>query len=231
MAAADPESGAAVIRASDVTVVVPTIEGREQLLDRALASVARQQTPPGNVVVQLDKDRHGATWCRNQAIEHVTTDWIAWLDDDDELLPNHLKVCVRAANDTKADLIFTYPEFVGGKDPLACVNDLGVLTPEPIHIPFGAAQKTGLRRYGNFIPVTYLVKTALVRQVGGFPEPYTFEAVNSGDCEDYGLLLRLLDVGAKFNHVCGVRTWRYHFHEANLGGRGLDRLHEMPAPP
>lgn len=210
-----------MIRASNVTVVVPTIEGREQLLDRALASVVEQQTPPGRVIVQLDKQRRGATWCRNQALEHVDTEWIAWLDDDDQFLPNHLKVCVRAANATRADLVFTYPEIVGGTDPLACVTDNGVLMPEPIHIPFGPMQKLGLRKFGNFIPVTYLVKTEMVRRAGGFPEPYTFEANVSRDCEDYGLLLRMLDLGAKFHHVCGIRTWRYHFHDANVGGRGL----------
>ena len=41
------------------------------------------------------------------------------------------------------------------------------------------------------------------------------------------VLLRLLDAGYKFHHVCGVRTWRYHFHDANIGGRGIDRMHEL----
>jgi glycosyltransferase involved in cell wall biosynthesis len=163
-----------VIRGSDVTVVIPTIPGRGVLLDRALRSVRAQQMEPGDVVIEVDKDRHGADWARNEAIKRVRTAWIAFLDDDDEFKPNHIKVLVRGANKSHADLIFTYAEFVGGRDPLACI-----------------------------------------------------QAMNSRDCEDYGLLLRLLDAGYKFHHVTGVRTWIYNFHDANTGGRGADRLHEL----
>lgn len=216
-----------MIRGSDVTVVIPTIEGRQDLYERAVRSVTTQQVHPGKIVVQLDLDRRGAHWARNEALEQVDTEWVAWLDDDDEFLPNHIKILVRAANNHHADLIFTYPEIVGMEDPLACINNEGQWVPTPIHVPFGAMQRIALRKHGNFIPVTYMVRTELVRRVGGFPAPYGFEASHSQDCEDYGLLLRLLDAGAEFYHVCGVRTWRYHVHGENLGGRGLNRMHEL----
>jgi glycosyltransferase involved in cell wall biosynthesis len=217
-----------VIRGSDVTVVIPTIDGREELLNRALRSVETQQVRPAKIVVQLDRDRLGAAQTRNAALEHVTTEWVAWLDDDDEFLPNHVKVCVRAANAHRdAGLIFTYPEIIGGDDPLACISDDDRWIQSPIHVPFGPKQRNYLRWRGNFIPVTYLVKTQLVRDVGGFPLPYEFDSKVSGDCEDYGLLLKMLDAGAEFHHFCGVRTWRYYFHDSNLGGRGLDRMHEL----
>lgn len=219
-----------MIRGSDVTVLIPTIEGREALLERALASVTRQQVKPAHVVVQLDRERVGAAGCRNLGLTHVDTEFVAFLDDDDEMLPNHLKVLVRGANSSHADLIFTYPEFVGGTDSLACINDAGEWIMAPVHVPFHAAQRLALRKYGNFIPCGYLVRTARIRAVGGFPEPYSMPEVpvsRSGDCEDYLMLLKLLDAGAEFHHVCGVRTWRYNLHGANLGGRGLDRMHEL----
>jgi hypothetical protein len=134
---------------------------------------------------------------------------------------------VRGANKSHADLIFTYAEFVGGRDPLAVMRGDGVIVPEPINFPWNADAERSLRVHGNFIPVTYMVKTEAVRAVGGFPAPYTFDARYSNDCEDYGLLLRLLDAGYKFHHICGVRTWRYNFWDGNLGGRGVDRLHEL----
>lgn len=215
-----------MFRGSDVTVLVPTIPGREDYLQRALASIKTQQIQPGAVEIVCDEERHGAWWARNQGLKKITSEWVAFLDDDDELLAAHLKVLLRAANKTGADLIFTYAEFVGRPDPLA-VWVAGRLIPEPIHVPWSSECELSLRRQGNFIPVTYLVRTALVRQVGGFPQPYTFDAPNSRDCEDYGLLLRLLDAGARFHHVTGVRTWRYHVHGANTGGRGTDRLHEL----
>jgi hypothetical protein len=103
----------------------------------------------------------------------------------------------------------------------------GALMPMPLNVPFGPEQEYSLRVRGNFIPVTYLVRTEAVRAVGGFPAPYEFNAAQSRDCEDYGLLLHLLDAGYKFHHVCGVRTWRYIYHGANVGGRGVDRMHEL----
>jgi glycosyltransferase involved in cell wall biosynthesis len=215
-----------MIRGSDVTVVIPTIAGREELLTRALRSVNAQQVKPGAIIVHQDDERRGAYWARNQGLEKVDTDWVAWLDDDDELLPNHIKVLVRGANKSGADLIFSYPEFIGGPDPLACHQN-GFLVAEPINVPFHNEAEQTLRLNGNFIPITYLVRTAAVRAVGGFPNAWEFEARYSRDCEDYGLLLKMLDNGATFHHVCGVRTWRYYFHEGNLGGRGLDRLQEM----
>lgn len=217
-----------MIKASDVTVVVPTILGREDLVARALRSISAQKVRPGAVIVYNDIERHGAAWCRNSALELVKTDWCAWLDDDDELLPNHIKVLVRAANATGADMVFSYAKFVGGSDPLACVYGGTRLIPEPINVPWDDRSHMSLRRYGNFIPVTYMVKTELVRRVGGFPAPYSMPDVKvSGECEDYLLLLKMLDAGAKFYHVCGVRTWVYHFHDANTGGRGVSHVREL----
>jgi glycosyltransferase involved in cell wall biosynthesis len=216
-----------VIRGSDVTVVIPTIPGREDLLHRAKVSVSNQKVRPGGIIVQSDDARHGAHWARNVALDKVTTDWVAWLDDDDEFLPNHIQVLVRGANKSNADMVFSYAEFVGGRDPLAVMRGDGVIVPEPINFPWNDDAQRSLRVHGNFIPVTYMVKTHAVRAVGGFPAPYSFDARYSNDCEDYGLLLRLLDAGCSFHHVCGVRTWRYHFHPANTGGRGVDRMHEL----
>lgn len=217
-----------MIRGSDVTVVIPTIRGREDLLARAIRSVDAQTVRPGDVVIEVDDDRTGAAETRNRAVDRVQTDWIAWLDDDDELLPNHVKVLVRGANKSGADLVYSYAEFVGGRDPLGCWHK-GQLVAEPINVPFDKEAMLALRRDGNHIPITYLVRTELVRQVGGFPERNSFgvTAKHSGDCEDYGLILRMLDAGAQFHHVTGVRTWRYHFHDTNTGGRGAAWLHEL----
>ena len=215
-----------MIRGSDVTVVIPTIAGREEFLHRALISVTQQQVAPKTIVVVRDEDRRGAYWARNKALTQVDTEWIAWLDDDDEFLPNHIKVLVRGANKSGADMVYSYAEFIGGQDPLACFVD-GKLIASPINVPWGNEGEYTMRVGGNFIPITYLVRTAAVRAVGGFPNAYEFESRYSNDCEDFGLLLRLIDAGYKFYHVCGVRTWRYYYHDSNLGGRGEDRLHEM----
>jgi glycosyltransferase involved in cell wall biosynthesis len=203
----------------DVTVVITTIPGREDLLKRALDSVMKQLVLPAYVEVISDVDRHGAAWARNEVIHRVTTEWIAFLDDDDEFLPNHIRKMLAGANFSGADLIYTYAEFVGRDDPLAAWID-GQLIAAPINVPWDERAEVSLREHGNFIPVTNLVRTSALNAVGGFPEPYSFPARVSGECEDYGLLLRLLDAGFTFYHVVGARTWRYHVWGGNTGGRG-----------
>jgi hypothetical protein len=217
-----------MVKGSDVTMIIPTIPGREELLDHALRSIVTQQVKPGAVVVKCDVERQGAYWARNEAIKEVKTDWIGTLDDDDILLPNHIKVLVRGLNRTpEPDMCFSYARFVGGRDPLACIIGQRLI-PEPINVPWDNLAHFSFRRYGNFIPCCYLLRTELVRQVGGFPAPYSMpEVTNGGECEDYLLLIKMLDAGARFHHVCGVRTWEYRFHDTNTGGRGRDRMHEL----
>ena len=207
---------------SGITVVIPSIPGRSYSLSRAVESAATQTLSPDAIVVVVDHHRNGAHWARNTALGMVETRWIAWLDDDDVLLPNHLSVCMSAAVATGADLVYPGMIAEGGRDPLATpVN--GVLR-NPFGVPFGPEQEHHLRTVGNFIPITNLVRTDLVRQVGGFPKARSEEFAEE---EDYGLLIRLLDAGARFVHA-PVRTWRYRFHASNTGGRGRDEMHLIP---
>src|SRR5688572_23141817 len=105
---------------SDTTVVIPTIPGRERLLARSLASVDAQERAPFAVIVEVDTGRTGAAATRNRALEKVTTRFVAWLDDDDQLLPAHLRVLEEQAALTGADLVYPGMVAVGGRDPLAC---------------------------------------------------------------------------------------------------------------
>jgi glycosyltransferase involved in cell wall biosynthesis len=178
-----------------VTVLIPTIPGREVELARAVASV-----PAGvPVVVEMDERRAGAAATRNRALERVETEWVAFLDDDDEFYPHHLKACLRCARFSKADVVYPGYDTVG-EDPVNCFG-----------IPFNA---TMLRRV-NFIPVTALVRTEMALRVGGFAER---PDVNGDPCEDWGLWLRLLDAGAKFAHL-PVKTWLWRV-DGGTRGRG-----------
>lgn len=206
-----------------VAVVIPTIPGREAMLERALASVRAQRRRPDQVVVERDSLRTGADQARNRALERVTTDVIAWLDDDDELKPNHLMACMRVMEQSRErpDLVYPAPQVRGGTDPTAVsVQGQWVL---PWGVRFGPEQETHLRRFGSFIPMTHLVRTELVRTVGGFRpgRNVTTEGIGHryrGEDEDY--LVRLLDAGATFEHL-NARTWFWNVHAGNTAGRGL----------
>ena len=199
---------------STVTVVIPTIPGRERLLNRAMTSVHNQRRPADALVVEADPGRSGAAATRNRALERVETDWVAWLDDDDELLPNHLDVLLRYAGD--ADLVYPTPQMVGGRDPTAVAKDGVWRRPWGVH--FGPEQEHHIRTHGSFIPMTHMVRTEAVQDVGGFPPGVTLpDGRYSGEDERY--LIQLLDAGMTFMHV-NVITWLWHVHDSNTAGKG-----------
>lgn len=100
--------------AADVTVVMPAMN-REALVGRAIASVGRQSVAPARVLVVDDASddgtaaaaeavgaevlrmpvRSGSGPARNAAIEAATTEWVAFLDSDDEWWPEHLATVLR----------------------------------------------------------------------------------------------------------------------------------------
>lgn len=173
-----------------ITVVIPTIHGRETQLRRAIDSVWAQ-TMPAALQVILDENRDGAAATRNRALEHVQTEWVAFLDDDDEFFPNHLRACSRYARLTGVDVVYPGYEVVDGEDPIGC---------------FGLDFDPSLLRRRNFVPVTTLCRTEAVKAAGGFQD---HPDENGDPCEDWGLWLAMLERGAKFGHVPQV-TWRWH---------------------
>ncbi len=201
-----------------MAVVIPTIPGRESLLKGALSSVHAQQYKPDQVVVERDSQRTGAAQARNRALERVTTDVVAWLDDDDELQPHHIGACMRVLRrDPSVDLVYPAPIMVGGADPTA--TTVGGQWRLPWGVRFSSEQEMHLRRHGSFIPMTHLVRTEKVRQIGGFREGYWVDggARYRGEDEDY--LIRLLDAGATFEHL-NRRTWMWYVNPKSTAGRG-----------
>lgn len=174
-----------------VSVVIPTIPTRAALLEIALDSVKAQTIPPDAVHVVVDTDGAGPAATRNHGLDFVDTDWVAFLDDDDVLKPNHLRALARYAYLSGADVVYPYFDVVGGVDLIDCFA-----------VPFDPI----LLRRRNYIPVTVLARTQLVRMVGGF-EDHPDES--GKPCEDWGLWLKLLDHGARFSHL-PQRTWVWH---------------------
>lgn len=177
---------------SGVSVLTPALPSRERLLAECVASVARQEVPPVEHLVAYDHARAGPSALRNRLALAAASDWLAFLDDDDLLLPNHLRVLLEGAG-TGADVVYSY-----------CAVEGRVESPSwSPNTPFDA---DALRK-NNFIPVTCLVRRARFLAVDGF------RAVEHG-MEDWDLWLRLLDAGARFACVPEV-TWVYRFHGGN----------------
>jgi glycosyltransferase involved in cell wall biosynthesis len=202
-----------------VAVVIPTIPSRESLLQRAVSSVHAQTRKVDQFVVERDSLRTGAAQSRNRAMQRVTADVIAWLDDDDEFLPHHIASCMRVLElDPSVGLVYPAPRMAGnGRDPTAVTYQGQIRLPWGIR--FGAEQEAHLRRQGSFIPMTHLVRTALVKQVNGFPEGFVLpDGRYRGEDEAY--LIRLLDAGARFEHL-DRKTWLWHAHpKTSTAGKG-----------
>lgn len=103
-----------------VSVVIPTLD-RPSLLLRAINSVLRQTHQQIEVIVVADRPDHDtlsaiqslgdsrvrlvlntyaptAGGARNAGVDHATGEWIAFLDDDDEWLPNKLEKQIALAS-------------------------------------------------------------------------------------------------------------------------------------
>jgi hypothetical protein len=133
---------------ADITVVTPTVPGRERRLAECAAAVQALGLPH---LVGLDAAGRGPAATRNSLLPEVGTAWTLFCDDDDLLLPNYLDTVTRHL--PAADVVYTSWLLVGAEEP----------RPLP---RFDA----NLLAYRNFIPVTACVRTDLLRRVGGMPE-------------------------------------------------------------
>lgn len=171
-----------------VGVVVPTVAERHELLNEALGSVLAQTVEPAWVVPMLDADRRGPSWTRNMAAAFLpsSVEWVAPLDDDDVWYPDHLETLLDHADG--ADVVYTRARIVGqpGWDPQ--------------RFPFPHARM----RTVNSLPCTGLIRRDLLVAAGGWPP----EDESPRGYEDWGLWLRLMDLGARFVGVDRV-TWEY----------------------
>ena len=199
------------MRANSITIVVPTIAPRRHLLARALDSVTRQSIRPiVDMVVEVSEDTEhvGAAVTRQRGLEKVTTEWVAFLDDDDEFMPQHLEKLLSHALQTGADYVYSWFMI---KDPSGAERpDLDPFpgqfgTPfDPIH----PCQTT----------VTTLVRTELAKQVGIRPSetaPPTPDGHRAG--EDWQFTLDCLAAGGTIVHL-PERTWWWYPHGANTSG-------------
>ena len=189
----------------DVTVVIPHIPVRPNKLTRAVKSASVQVQRASDIVIATDINREGSAKTRNRALKKVRTTWVAFLDDDDYFYPEHLDVLLKHAELTRADVIY----------PGCAVVD-AVSRPIPLKEEWGRFGKPfdpDLLRQMSYIPVTSLVRTQYAQQAWfGPPEGVTT------NYDDWGFYLRLLDLGAKFEHVAEI-TWVWSHHGNNTSGQ------------
>jgi glycosyltransferase involved in cell wall biosynthesis len=194
-----------------VTVVVPVHPPRlHSTLPAALASVWEQTVLPDSVVIAVDTGHDGAAATRNRGLWQVGTEWTAFLDSDDLLRPFHLEALLAHAQATGADLVYPWFDVIDGWDPF----------PDMEHAPFDGA----MLAHRNYIPITVLVRTGLLRAAGGFRNLNDSLEPDASPCEDLGAWQALLAAGARFEHL-DRRSWLWRWFrtasgDGNTSGRG-----------
>jgi glycosyltransferase involved in cell wall biosynthesis len=171
-----------------VTVITPTVPGREGLLEECEASVAAQ-TVPADHLVAVDDAREGPAAVRNRLAALAEADWLLPLDDDDLLDPDALEVLL--AQTGGADIIYPWCR-VEGSD---WVPNRWFDTADLVEAHEGERL--------NYIPVTALIRRSLWAELGG---------MRSVEFEDYDLWTRAVEAGARFRCVPEV-LWTYRVGE------------------
>ena len=186
----------------DISVVIPTHPARVKngMTKRAVGSVFGQTRPAAAVIVENDTLGVGAAVNRNSGLQKVTTEWVAFLDSDDQMRPEHLEVLLAGAHESEADYVYSWYEPVGfGADPLPHFGK--VFNPER------PTQTT----------ITTLVRTELAQEVG-------FRNVTPGKLidgerygEDFQFTVEIIAAGGKIVHI-PRRTWLWNYHGSNTSG-------------
>lgn len=190
-----------------ITVVIPTVAKRSEMLGQALSSVVSQTEPPEAVIVVVDSKGQGAAATRTRGLKMVKTEWVAWLDDDDTLKPQHLQRLREHAEATGADFVFPWFDVIGGTDPFP-TNEHREWTVDDPH------QTT----------VTTLVRTKAALAVGGFldekidpNEGTETDAEGHRAGEEFRFVIKLAKKGYKVEHL-HERTWNWRHHANNSSG-------------
>jgi hypothetical protein len=170
-----------------VAVITPSLPSRKELLSECKESVLKQDWN-GEIyhVVGVDKDGKGPSQVRNELISSLGPEyeWIAFVDDDDKLLPNHISTLVD--NSSEADIVYS-----------DCFEDGFTKTWRTRAFNYDAIKSD------NYIPITVLMRREVFEKVGGFStEP---------PGEDQWLFLNAASAGARFKYV-PKETWVYRKH-------------------
>lgn len=181
-----------------ITVLIATHPERQTsgLINRALISATSQTLQPVAIIVRNDLDRKGAGDNRRHLLDMVHTEWIAWLDSDDEWLPEHLEKLYRVAVETDSVYVFSW---MNGNDPLGHFG-----------LPFNPCTP-------HHTTMNVLVRTDIAKQVG-FQDNQAGRHAN----EDWGFITGVAALccerGLKMTHLA-ERTWFYHAGPFNSSGQ------------
>ena len=184
-------------RTVDVTRAIAAIPPRVNgLLLEAVNSIHAQTVMlAGGISVALDVNREGAARTRQRALDSVTTEWVAFLDDDDFWYPHHLETLLKLQRDTGADVLYSWFD---GNNPFPMHRGRQWNPAEPHHITMNIMVRTRIAQAAGFL----LPDGPLHQDWMG---------------EDWMFINKCAGHGAKFAGT-GEVTWHYRLHGHHTSG-------------
>jgi glycosyltransferase involved in cell wall biosynthesis len=183
-----------------VAACIPSIPERFDLLSlRAIPSILNQTEPIDQLCINVDNEGKGAWESRNATMSMAKTDWIAFLDDDDEWLPHHIETLLAAAQENDADVVWGWFDVINGNDPFPQHRGRQFDINDP-----------------HCFTITCMVKRELIISSGA-EFKYDENKTGAWEVQDFPFWKSLHDGGAKF-HAIEETTWNWHHHHGNTSG-------------
>ncbi len=214
---------------SSVSVIIPTYNGGEHLLD-AVNSVLQQTLAPLEIIVVDDgsqedvlrtlssvsqrisyirQDNAGPSAARNRGIKAARGEFIAFLDDDDLWHPTKIEAQLRCmSQDPACGLVYSIPDYIDSHGSIVYHTK-----PEPC--PSGYVYYDFLKRNYIYTPSTTLIRASVFEMIGVFDE-------NTSQWEDYDLWMRI----AKHYNVlfCSVAIIYYRLSDSGISKNTYNHL-------
>jgi glycosyltransferase involved in cell wall biosynthesis len=210
---------ATALARDQVSVVVPT-KDRAGLLQQTLGSVREQTAPVAAVIVADDGSadntdevarRTGVVYVRNPAgdwgpaaarnagLERVETEYVAFLDSDDLLLPGAIQALLSALR-SRAEAPFAFGRGLAAARLPSGWAPRGVIAPDDGEL----ANLLGSIYVRNSVPSSgALVRTEVAREIGGWDRDLRF-------AEDHDFWVRLARQGEPVHVPEVVSVYRVH---------------------
>jgi glycosyltransferase involved in cell wall biosynthesis len=188
-----------------VSVVIRTKGGRPEMLAGAIRSVRDQTYPATELIVVEDgckeaehlvanlagdmtvpplhitADKNGRATTGNIGVSRASGAFVCFLDDDDELLPNHLSILTPKLTTSNGKT----PAAYAGTIELRCAGDGSIQAQEVSFTPFSLDRLW----QGNYLPIqSVLFRKQAWDAVGGFDPALAY-------LEDWDLWLRMAMLG------------------------------------
>ncbi|NUU60992.1 glycosyltransferase [Paenibacillus agri] len=196
-----------------ISIIIPVYNVKPKWLELAIKSVQEQLYPFWEICIVDDCSKNkdtieclakiddprikvktlttnsGISNASNEAISMSEGEYIALLDNDDEITKDALFEVVKAINKSNADLLYSDEDKIDEEGNRKC----------PLYKPDWSPDLLRSQMYiGHFL----VFKKKLFDQVGGFREEFN-------GSQDYDLVLRMSEVAAKIEHIPKVLySWR-----------------------